>query len=120
MSFYHHLSHQVEGGYEGTFDDFFNDWLNGNIAFGTWMDHVMSYVVGFASGNRVASQRNAVQLPDGRSMLLVSYQDMMDDLPRVVRDIQDFLNLTTITDEQIRDLLPTFEFTFMKQKHALR
>lgn len=43
VSFYHHLVHQVEGGYEGTFAEFFQDWIRGNIAFGSWIDHILSY-----------------------------------------------------------------------------
>lgn len=113
VSFYHHLSHQVQGGYEGTFDEFFQEWISGDIAFGSWMDHILSFVIGISSG--IPSTSNQVKLPDGRKMLLVSYQDMIDDLPRVVKDIQDFLELESITSRQRQEMLPTFEFANMKQ-----
>jgi Sulfotransferase domain len=49
VSFYHHLSNQVEGGFEGSFDEFFDDWLNGKLAFGSWIDHIRSYEAAFAA-----------------------------------------------------------------------
>jgi len=115
VSFYHHLSHQVEGGYEGTFDDFYREWLAGDIAFGAWMDHVLSFAVGFSSGQAVITMSNQVHLSDGRKMLLVSYEDMISNLPQVVHSIQDFLELDTITLQQRQDMLPSFEFASMKQ-----
>jgi hypothetical protein len=108
VSFYHHLSHQVEGGFAGDFDEFFRDWLKGEIAFGTWDDHVLSYVTAFASGHD-----KIVKLDDGREFLLLTYEEMIEDLPKVVDSIVDFLELD-VPSQRRRDLLPTFSFAHMK------
>lgn len=123
VSFYHHLSHQVQGGYEGTFDEFFQQWLAGDLPFGSWMDHILSFAAGIAasdetqneSTNRDSRVCNQVSLRDGRTLLLVSYQDMIDYLPQVVEDIQEFLQLDSITAQQRHEMLPTFSFCSMKQ-----
>ena len=118
VSFYHHLVHQVQGGYKGTLDEFYQAWLAGDIAFGSWMDHVLSFAVGISTGQSMTvphSNAVVVLLPDGRMLLLISYQDMMDNLPTVVQDIQEFLGLESITNEQRDELLSSFTFANMKQ-----
>lgn len=118
VSFYHHLVHQVEGGYEGTFDDFFQEWMAGDIAFGSWIHHVLSFVNAISTGQEQQVSSNShtqVLLPDGRKILLVSYEEMLCNLSTVVKEIQDFLDLDSITCEQREEMLPTFEFANMKQ-----
>ena len=40
VSFFKHLSHQLEGGFEGGFDEFVEKWCSGEIAYGTWSNHL--------------------------------------------------------------------------------
>lgn len=102
VSFYHHLSNQVEGGYEGTFNDFFQDWMDGHIAFGSWMDHICSFLPAFHQKEE--------------DILLISYQEMCTDLSNVLDKMISFLELEhSITQEQKLNLLPTFAFSNMKQ-----
>jgi hypothetical protein len=114
VSFYHHLVNQVEGGYEGTFAEFFQDWIRGDIAFGSWVDHILSYASAFANGEKETRSSCQVNLGDGRKIFLLSYEEMIADLPRVVFDLQDFLELN-LTPEQRQEMLPSFSFQSMKE-----
>lgn len=135
VSFYHHLVHQVEGGYDGTFQEFFREWMDGDIAFGSWMHHILSIAQGISTTAGARSQpqqqqkqqedldpthstcgrRHQVVLPDGRQLLMVTYEEMLCDLPTVVKEIQHFLGLHSISSQQLQDMLPTFSFDSMKQ-----
>jgi hypothetical protein len=114
VSLYHHLAHQVEGGYDGTFPEFFNDWMNGRVVFGSWVDHVLSYAMALANGGRQCGSTGQAKLGNGRKILLLSYEEMMADLPRALLDLQEFLELT-VTPEQRQEMLPSFSFINMKQ-----
>lgn len=114
VSFYHHLVHQVEGGYEGTFAEFFQDWIRGNIAFGSWIHHILSYASAFANGEKEQSSTSQVTLGDGRKIFLVSYEEMIADLPGVVFHLKEFLELN-VTPEQREEMLPSFSFQSMKE-----
>lgn len=91
-----------------TLTGFFRNWLNGDIAFGTWDEHVLSYVTAFASGSDKMEK-----LDDGREFLLLTNEDLIEDLPSAVNLVINFLELD-IASEQVRDLLPTFSFANMK------
>ena len=99
VSFYHHLSNQVEGGFEGTFEEFFQQWTDGQIAFGSWIDHVLSF-------SHPAFEKH-------ENLLFVSYDDMLSKLEEVVTTLVKFLGLS-MDPENIRELLPTFTFQYMK------
>ena len=102
----------MEGGLaEGTsFDEFFNDWRNGQIPFGSWMDHVLSYVPAFA--NNKAEGKNE---EDGRQFLFLTYEELIQDLPGAVETLVAFLELPVTAEEQ-KELLPTFSFAHMKSE----
>lgn len=132
VSFYHHLANQIEGGYNGSLNEFFDEWLAGQLPFGSWIDHVMSYATGFANGTtsncinakeepNTAERRlfdnncRKITLSDNRELLLVTYKDMVDDLMTVVQQIVSFLELENVTEEEIKDeLIPTFSFQDMR------
>jgi hypothetical protein len=88
--------------------------MNGNVAFGSWVDHVLSYALAFAKGEQVYGSSTQVKLGDGQKILFLSYEELIADLPRVVSDLQEFLELT-VTPEQRYEMLPSFSFTNMKQ-----
>jgi Sulfotransferase domain len=54
-----------------------------------------------------------VKLANGRHLLLVSYEAMLQDLDRVVKTLVEFLNLD-VSDDQQAHLLPKFSFNSMK------
>ena len=101
LSFYCHLSNQMEGGYDGTFQDFFYEWISGDIAFGSYVDHILSFAPAF------------VDAGDGREILLISYEEMLSGLPSVVRKVARFVG-ADVTSDEIDELLPTFSFGHMK------
>mmetsp|Transcript_26623 Transcript_26623/g.54092 ORF Transcript_26623/g.54092 Transcript_26623/m.54092 type:complete len:350 (-) Transcript_26623:35-1084(-) len=101
LSFYCHLSNQNEGGYHGSYEDFFNEWIEGKIAFGSYIDHILSFAPAFVDAGR------------WREILLVSYEDMISDLPAVVAKIASFIEVD-VTKEELEELLPTFTFRHMK------
>jgi len=105
VSFFSHLSHQVEGGFEGSFEEFFRDWVDGKVAFGSWADHILSYVPAFADREN----------DEMRQFLFLSYETMLSDLPKIVAQLVEFLDLT-VKDEEQEKLLPTFSFAHMKSE----
>lgn len=114
VSFHCHLNNQVEGGYEGSFDDFYQEWLDGRIPFGSWIQHIQSYAHAFSHGSTSPNTPYVVKLEDGRHLLLLSYDEMKDNLLSAVCTIQLFLNLN-VTEEQRLGLLPAFSFESMKK-----
>lgn len=108
-SFYAHLSNQVEGGYEKGLEEFCAEWMNGNIAYGSWDDHVLSYMMAFSQGTR-----RKVTLDDGRQIFLILYEEMVDNLSNVVDELVDFLQLD-IGSHPTNDLLRLFSFEYMRR-----
>ena len=91
LSFYCHLSNQKEGGYEGDFEDFFNEWIEGKIAFGSYIDHVCSFATAFA------------ETSDTCDVLLLSYEEMLSDLQAAVSKVARFIE-ADVTDDDIKEL----------------
>ena len=60
--YYHDMS---KGGYEGTWEDHFNLFLNGEVMFGSYFDHVLSWWE--------ASQRQS------ENILFLKYEDLLND-----------------------------------------
>lgn len=124
VSFYHHLSHQVEGCYEKTFDNFFNEWMNGDIPFGTWTDHVLSYIPNlFVSQeqNKIKDNKNQNEnqnngIKKGKEVMLITYEEMVKDLNCVLHKIVRYLQLDDyIKSQDIQDIQETFTFRSMSQ-----
>lgn len=113
VSFYSHLSNQVEGGFDGTLEDFIPQWIDGRIAFGSWIDHLLSFAMSLADAKPLAP--NVFQCSDGREIIVLSYEDMLSDLSSVVQQLVAFLDLDSIDEDQLRnELIPTFTFGHMK------
>jgi hypothetical protein len=111
VSFYAHLSNQVEGGYKKTIDEFFVERMNGKIAYGSWDDHLLSYMVAFSN-----STNRTVTLNDGRQFLLILYEEMIENLSNVVALLVEFLELDIpLNVHQQYDLLQHFSFEYMRQ-----
>jgi hypothetical protein len=103
VSFYHHLSKQVEGEgtcYEKTLHDFFQEWIEGKLPYGSWADHVRSYAPLIANNDA----------------FLMCYEDMVHDLPGSIRKLVKFLELDEdISQQDLEELLPSFTFSNMKK-----
>eukprot|EP00558_Chaetoceros_sp_UNC1202_P001835 CAMPEP_0197257672 /NCGR_PEP_ID=MMETSP1429-20130617/79545_1 /TAXON_ID=49237 /ORGANISM="Chaetoceros sp., Strain UNC1202" /LENGTH=209 /DNA_ID=CAMNT_0042721581 /DNA_START=1 /DNA_END=630 /DNA_ORIENTATION=+ len=100
VSFYHHLSHQVEGCYEKSIDDFFREWMDGEIPFGSWTDHLLSYAPLIAADK----------------VFLLSYEDMVNDLKGSVIKLVKYLEMDDVlTTGDIDEIVPSFSFQSMKK-----
>ena len=110
-SFYHHLSNQKEGTYEHDFHAFCRDWMDGKVAFGSPIHHLLSFAEGFDACLSNESN-NTGYCP----LLLLSYERMKTNLREEVMRIMQFLNLTHIPVKELDDtILPSFEFASMKE-----
>ena len=83
-SFYFH--DQSKGGYEGTWEEHFQLFMNGDLAFGSYFDHVLPWWE--------ASQRD-------KNILFLKYEDMKNNHADSVARIASFLNLQA--DSQLID-----------------
>lgn len=112
-SFYHHLSNQKEGTYEHDFATFFRDWMNGIIAFGSPLHHLLSFAEGFSDNHYACDQASYTN--KDCPMLLLSYEKMKTNLREEVLRTMEFLSLTNIPMDVLdNEILPTFEFQSMK------
>ncbi len=113
VSFYYHLSHQVEGCYDKSFDKFFNEWVDGKIPFGTWIDHVTSYLPYLITDtNKNCDDKNG---QSKQQVLLITYEEMIQDLHGVIQKIVKYLELDDlITSKEIMNIMDTFTFESMK------
>jgi len=120
VSFYCHLSNQVEGCYEKSLDAFFNEWTNGDIPYGTWVDHVLSYLPEIAAYEESKLENSSTPTSktttsDAKNILLLSYEDMVCDLETAIHEIVEFLELDdVISSKHVDDILPSFSFNGMK------
>lgn len=101
LSFYHHLSHQKEGQYLDSFDTFLEDWCNGKIPYGRWIDHLSSW------HKAISSPEN-----EGR-LLLVRYEDLVNNLDIEVQRIANFLDLK-LAAARVREISSKLTFDVMK------
>jgi hypothetical protein len=129
VSFYHHLSNQMEGTYTQGFANFANDWMGGNIPYGSPLDHLLSFAMGFGDNCYTESDRddaatnaegNTIQQKQQqkheRPLLLISYERLKSNLRNEILRIMKFLNLASIPMEVLdNEILPTFEFQYMQQ-----
>lgn len=83
-SFYHHLHNQVDhgGGLEDSFTTFLHRWLEGELPYGTWVEHVSDWLS--APGQT----------------LFLAYEDLIADLPAGVRQVSRFLGVALTPEEE--------------------
>ncbi|KAM9436428.1 sulfotransferase 2B1-like isoform 3-T3 [Clarias gariepinus] len=82
----------------GTFEEFTDGFLEGNVMFGKWTDHVKSW-------------RNADL---GDRILYITYEEMLQDLRGVIKRILRFLN-RQLSEEALKQLIEQSQFKAMKQ-----
>jgi hypothetical protein len=101
-SFFHHLSNEVgEDSYSGDFSQFVREWSSGVLPYGKWIDHVWEW--------------REQALNDGSQIFMISYEEMVCDLPASLRKFADFLEVE-LTDQELDLLLPKLTFSGMKSE----
>lgn len=103
FSFYHHLSNQDEesgGSQWSSFEEFVDDFLNGELPYDKWVDHVATWL-------------SFMEKEVGREkVLLLSYEDLVSDLNACLHKISNHLNLA-LTKEDIDVVAPSLTFESM-------
>lgn len=114
-SFYHHLSNQKEGTYTDGFERFALDWMDGEVAFGSPLHHLLSFAGGFGD-NRYSADGSCSQEEDRRPLLLLSYERMKSNLREEVLRVIEFLDLKNVSARMLdEEILPTLGFDHMRE-----
>ncbi|KAM9436423.1 sulfotransferase 2B1-like isoform 2-T2 [Clarias gariepinus] len=82
----------------GTFEEFTDGFLEGNVMFGKWTDHMKSW-------------RNADL---GDRILYITYEEMLQDLRGVIKRMLCFLN-RNLSEEALKQVIEQSQFKAMKQ-----
>ncbi|NWH85252.1 ST6B1 Sulfotransferase, partial [Aegithalos caudatus] len=80
-----------------TWPAFLDLFLKGNVVYGSWFDHFLSWA----------------KHEDEKNILFLFYEDMKKDLPKVVKEITLFLSLN-VSDNDIQDICNKSSFSEMK------
>lgn len=96
ISNFHH--HKGIYGYTGTFNDYLEGFLDGNLIYGSYYDHVYEFM------------ELAKKCPN---IYFNTYEDMKYDMMRVLRDVSEFLG-KKYSDEQLKKLDNHLKFDNMK------
>jgi hypothetical protein len=106
VSFYHHLSNQADSGpYDGSFEQFFEDWLKGKVIFGGWSKHLKSWM--------------PQAKEPSNNVLLVKYEDLLQDLLGNLERISKFLGKEHERDFIAENILPHVTFAGMKAHRSI-
>ena len=89
----------MEGRYEKSLGEFYKEWVNGEIPFGSWSDHIVSYATLMANDE----------------VLHISYEDLVLNPKSCLMRLTEFLELDQIKEKDIVSMLPTFSFASMKK-----
>ncbi|XP_065352499.1 luciferin sulfotransferase-like isoform X2 [Cloeon dipterum] len=100
VSYYHH-SRLLEG-YRGSFDDFCELFLGDSLCFAPFWSHVLEFW----------HRRNEP------NFLFIKYEDMIKDLPSVIRTTADFLG-KKLSDEKVAILTEHLSFNSMKNNPSV-
>lgn len=113
LSFFKHLTNQDDGdGFEGSFRDFLTLWAAGNLPFGNWLDHLESWTSAYKN-----QSTSTIQDTNNDKILLVKYEDLIEDLRSTVLKIVNFLDLT-YSNEEIMSILPFLSFSYMRENES--
>jgi hypothetical protein len=98
---YYRYSHRL-GKYDGSFEAFLPDWLGGRIWPCSWREHVASW----AGASREISREG---------LLILRYEDLLDDPQRHVRAIGEYLGYP-LDQERLKQIVERTTSEQMRQK----
>ncbi|CAG5129580.1 unnamed protein product [Candidula unifasciata] len=101
VSFFHHHAAMPEPRtYTGTFNGFFSLFMKGQVDLGSFFDYYKEWDEDI---------RNNTDQP----ILIVTYEDMKEDLPREIRRLAAFIDVP-LTDQQVEEIAQAGSFSSMK------
>lgn len=102
VSYYHHHKSLLCYDFEGTWSSYVDMFLEGKVDYGNWFDAVQEY------WNESKTNRN---------ILVLFYEDMLEDLIGAVKSIAKFLGYTR-SEKMYSDIAEMCTFKSMKNKKA--
>ncbi len=100
VSYYHfHRMNSTLGTYSGTWEDFFEMFMAGKVGYGDWFEHTLKYW----------------NLRKEQNVLIVSFEDMKVDPPRVVTQVGHFIG-KEVSTEDAQKIAEMTSFGNMKKK----
>ncbi|CAF3339875.1 unnamed protein product [Rotaria socialis] len=100
VSYYHFLLGFInEAPTQTSFDAFFEAFINGNVHFGDYFEHLHS----------------VWQHRENPNVFLTSYEEMKRDLPGVIRRVAQFMNIE-LTDHLLERIATYSSFNYMKER----
>eukprot|EP01095_Lingulamoeba_sp_RSL-Kostka_P017534 TRINITY_DN917_c0_g2_i1.p1 TRINITY_DN917_c0_g2~~TRINITY_DN917_c0_g2_i1.p1 ORF type:complete len:192 (+),score=51.64 TRINITY_DN917_c0_g2_i1:188-763(+) len=97
VSMFHHTTAFKSWGYNGDWEDFFERFITGNVMYGKWADHILSWW----------------KVKERDNVLFLFYEDMKNDIRTEIKKIIDFLGIE-VTDERIDHVIQRTTFNSMK------
>ncbi|XP_045021448.1 sulfotransferase 6B1-like [Bubalus bubalis] len=101
VSFFHYYRDNPNLPSIETWHEFFELFLKGDVVYGSWFDHVLSW----------EEHKNA------KNILIISYEEMKKDPSKNIKKIATFLSLN-MTDSEINQIVWKTSFTEMKNNTA--
>ncbi|XP_077342482.1 sulfotransferase 6B1-like [Lithobates pipiens] len=101
VSYYHFTNKNPTLPTYESWDLFYKDYITGNVIYGSYFDYTLQWEKHIDDGN----------------ILVLTFEDMKEDLPRELRKISDFYGLA-VTDEQIKLVQEKTTFSSMKEKSS--
>ncbi|KAB0346476.1 hypothetical protein FD754_011333 [Muntiacus muntjak] len=101
VSFFHYYRDNPNLPSIETWHEFFDLFLKGDVVYGSWFDHVLSW----------EEHKNA------KNILIISYEEMKKDPSKNIKKITTFLGLN-VTDSEINQIAWKTSFTEMKNNTA--
>ncbi|XP_035234093.1 amine sulfotransferase-like [Stegodyphus dumicola] len=108
VSYFHHTRDKGNYEFNGTFDDFFELFLSGNVEFGDYFDHLLSWYY----------HRN------DPNMLFLTYEQMKEDPSAAILKMASFIDDDLYAEplrndpEKLRDIVKFSSFDYMKEATA--
>eukprot|EP00211_Chloroparvula_japonica_P007251 CAMPEP_0119138958 /NCGR_PEP_ID=MMETSP1310-20130426/26642_1 /TAXON_ID=464262 /ORGANISM="Genus nov. species nov., Strain RCC2339" /LENGTH=330 /DNA_ID=CAMNT_0007130209 /DNA_START=381 /DNA_END=1373 /DNA_ORIENTATION=- len=106
VSFYHHTFAMTSYMFDGTFDEFFELFMEGDVDFGDYWDHVLSWW----------ARR------DDPNVLVLFFEDSKQDPANVIRQVAEFMDVAGVRgldhaalDDLVRDVVEESSFANMKE-----
>ncbi|CAL1535197.1 unnamed protein product [Lymnaea stagnalis] len=104
VSFYnHHMAIKTMYIYDGPFKDWFQLYMDGRVDYGDYFNYYKDW-------------DHVIKSNPDHPLLVVRFEDMKKDLPKEIRKMADFLQIT-LDDQLVEDIATAAGFDVMKQAY---